>query len=552
MKGLAFLLLLIPAAASAATHRVPSDYATIQAGIDACSEGDTVLVAPGTYTGAGNRDLNFHGVNLVLTSEAGPEVTVVDCELQSRALTLSSGETEGTLVEGFTIANGRATWGGAILCSQVSVSFRDLVLVHNASDQHPYGGTGGAIRCDRSAVALERVKFVENTAWARSDSWFGTRYALGGGLFAYSSQITMDHVEFRGNLAYNEVLGYDECCPYSDGGGAFLSGGSNVLRNCVFVNNVASVQDTPYSAASTGGALWSSGEASIENCVFSSNAADAAAAVLAGSHTTLTASAFVYNTESDAVHAVDPSQVTCCVFWANDGSDAAFEGMGGNLLADPMFCDLPGGNFRVGSDSPCLPENNDCGVLIGAFGAGCDNTPVLLASFTAAPAAGAVDLTWQASLGEFRLTAAAGETTWDVSWAATGEGRYSVRDTAPQLAPGGEFVYTLEGREPGETWQLLRALTVNVPPAFVTRLLEPHPNPFNPKVTVPFSLAAPGRVRVEIFDLAGRRVATLVDRHFESGAHDLTWDGADQASGVYLLRFTSAGHTESKRLVLLR
>ncbi|MCB9513104.1 MAG: T9SS type A sorting domain-containing protein [Candidatus Latescibacteria bacterium] len=93
---------------------------------------------------------------------------------------------------------------------------------------------------------------------------------------------------------------------------------------------------------------------------------------------------------------------------------------------------------------------------------------------------------------------------------------------------------------------------MTVPPAFVTRLLEPHPNPFNPKVTVPFSLAAPGRVRVEIFDLAGRRVATLADRPFTAGAHDLTWDGADQASGVYLLRFSSTGHTESKRLVLLR
>ena len=60
--------------------RVPDDYETIQAGINVACEGDTVLVAPGTYTGQHNRDIDFLGKNLVLLSEGGPEVTIVDCQ----------------------------------------------------------------------------------------------------------------------------------------------------------------------------------------------------------------------------------------------------------------------------------------------------------------------------------------------------------------------------------------------------------------------------------------------------------------------------------------
>ncbi len=58
----------------AATIRVPADQPTIQAGIDAAILGDTVLVADGTYTGDGNRDIDFGGKGIVLKSENGPDI----------------------------------------------------------------------------------------------------------------------------------------------------------------------------------------------------------------------------------------------------------------------------------------------------------------------------------------------------------------------------------------------------------------------------------------------------------------------------------------------
>lgn len=96
-----------------ATIHVPADQPTIQAGIDAASDGDTVLIAPGTYTGDGNRDIDFKGKSIVVKSEVGPEQTIIDCqgtvEEPHRAFILKSGEDSSTTIEGLTITGGVAT-----------------------------------------------------------------------------------------------------------------------------------------------------------------------------------------------------------------------------------------------------------------------------------------------------------------------------------------------------------------------------------------------------------------------------------------------------------
>ncbi len=558
-RGLLAVLISLPVVANAAIHRVPSQFATIQAGIDASAEGDTVLVARGTYTGVGNRNLNFNGTNLVLASEGGPEATIIDCEGQSLGMRFSNGEAASSVVNGFTIENGSSDGGGGIYCHDVAVTFKNLVLQNNYSSASQYGGAGGGMYCYNADVTLTRVRFIGNLAEGWSSSWFGSAWVQGGGLYAYGCAIEMTEVEFWNNLALNDVLGYDECCPAAEGGAAYLSGGPYSIKNSVFVGNTARTEGMDGWASSEGGAIWCNWTTVIENSTFVGNSADHSSALSDGAYAIVRQSIFAYNLEDDAIQLSDPTHVSCCLFWGNAGLDAEFAAAGNNLFVDPQFCGISGsGNYHLQSDSPCLPENNDCGVLIGAFGQGCEETPVALASFTATPAAGAVDLAWEAdTLADFRLTGTRAATTWDVAWQAAGSGRFHARDESAQLAPGGEVSYRLEGRLPGEDWQLLRELAVTLPPAFATRLLEPHPNPFNPTVTLPFTLAAPGRVRLEVFDLAGRRIATLADGAFEAGEQALAWDGRDgaghaQASGVYFARFATVGYTETKRLVLLR
>ena len=88
--------------------------------------------------------------------------------------------------------------------------------------------------------------------------------------------------------------------------------------------------------------------------------------------------------------------------------------------------------------------------------------------------------------------------------------------------------------------------------------LEPvWPNPFSPATTIRFSLAAPGDVRLAVYDVAGRLVAVLADGPSDGSERTLEWHGVDSsgravASGVYFLRLESGGAVATRRMVLLR
>jgi hypothetical protein len=87
--------------------------------------------------------------------------------------------------------------------------------------------------------------------------------------------------------------------------------------------------------------------------------------------------------------------------------------------------------------------------------------------------------------------------------------------------------------------------------------LRAFPNPFNPSVRISFANPARGLVRAVLYDIAGRRVAVVASRTMDAGEQVLEWDGRDgagmeAASGVYFLRVSAPGASESVKLVLLR
>ncbi len=167
---------------------------------------------------------------------------------------------------------------------------------------------------------------------------------------------------------------------------------------------------------------------------------------------------------------------------------------------------------------------------------------------------------------------------WDVSPAAdapagfrierAADGDATVAVVAPRLdasarafvdrtvVPGTGYTYWLVARDAsgGQT----RSAPVHVvtePPALV--LNQNVPNPFNPSTTIRFVVPTDGPVRLDVFDVRGARVVTLVDATLSAGAHAVSWNGRDArgravASGSYFCRLVAAGGSATRKMLLVK
>jgi len=192
--------------AAATILRVPADYPLIQDGLDAAAPDDTVIVAAGTYTGAGNRDLDFQGKGLRLQSEDGAEFTIIDCQGSKadphRGLHFHGSEDSTAVLTGFTIQNGYAPGdpglllsnGGGILFEASSPTVVDCVIRANTAQN-----AGGGLAClDGSAPLLMRCRVEGNLA----DNYLPAPIAsYGGGLRCHSSSPVLRYCVFANNRA---------------------------------------------------------------------------------------------------------------------------------------------------------------------------------------------------------------------------------------------------------------------------------------------------------------------------------------------------------------
>ena len=96
----------------------------------------------------------------------------------------------------------------------------------------------------------------------------------------------------------------------------------------------------------------------------------------------------------------------------------------------------------------------------------------------------------------------------------------------------------------------------SLPRAF--SLSQNYPNPFNPSTTISYTLPeGMHRVSLEVFDIRGRMVRTLVDREQEQGAYNVVWDGSSTsgqkvASGVYFSRLRAGSYSSVRKMVLVK
>lgn len=196
-------LLLIAGIAAAVTIHVPGDYPTIQAGINAAVDGDTVMVANGTYTGTGNKNLDFGGKAILVTSENGAESCVIDCQNSGRAFWFHYGETSSSVVSGFTMKNGS---NGGIFLYNCSPIIRHCIIKDN---------NGRGISCSVAAPTITHCVFDDN---------YGSQ---GGGIYLSTSNATIRNCTFYGNDA-------------NKGGAVYCYNSSPEISSCIISWNTVS------------------------------------------------------------------------------------------------------------------------------------------------------------------------------------------------------------------------------------------------------------------------------------------------------------------------
>ena len=89
------------------------------------------------------------------------------------------------------------------------------------------------------------------------------------------------------------------------------------------------------------------------------------------------------------------------------------------------------------------------------------------------------------------------------------------------------------------------------------KLEQNQPNPFNPDTRIFFTLDTPAKVKLEVFNVLGQHVVTLVDEALPAGEHEAYWDGRNgsgypAASGVYFYRLETPRSAQSKMMLLLK
>ena len=98
---------------------------------------------------------------------------------------------------------------------------------------------------------------------------------------------------------------------------------------------------------------------------------------------------------------------------------------------------------------------------------------------------------------------------------------------------------------------------VVTPGKLYTKLGNNYPNPFNPETEIKFSMADPGVVSLNIYNLKGQLVKTLVRGELDKGVHSVKWDGTDNfgkktTSGIYFYKMTNGRYTSTKKMIMLK
>ncbi|MCP4713126.1 MAG: hypothetical protein GY869_31230 [Planctomycetes bacterium] len=354
---------------SFATDRyVPGQYSTIQDAIDVCMPGDVVILDTITYTGDGNRDLNFLGKSITVRSidPTDPNIvaaTIIDCQGSDQdfhyGFNFSNGEYIYAVLDGVTITNGYTNDKGAgIRCFNSNPTIRNCVIVNNISVLE--NSEGGGIYCNSSnpniincTINNNSTDFVgagiyclfSNPLISNCTIADNTSNINGAGIYCSSSNPVISNCIISGNV-----------CNTGSGGGIFCDNNSSpLIKNCAIHNNAV------LSLGRVGGGVYCLPNTSnpiIMNCTITGNWASFGGGVYLGNNQTqlinCTITGNLANFGAGIYCTSDTPTIKNCILWGDwpneigvvtDPPAVSFSNVeggfvgDGNIDVDPKYAD---------------------------------------------------------------------------------------------------------------------------------------------------------------------------------------------------------------------
>jgi hypothetical protein len=353
--------------------KVPSDQSTIQSAIDVATNGDTVLVAPGTYP----EHIDFKGKAITVTSESGPLRTIIDAGNADSVVIFTSGEGRGSTLNGFTLQNGRppstrsSDGGGILIQRSSSPNITNNVITNN----HACNGAGIAIFSGSPLIQLNTITGNINDICEIGGGGGGI-YIIGAG----SPEILDNRISDNVNAA---------------GGGIFMPGGGTtpiIKRNVIRGNRVP----VPGHGGGEGGGIYMVNE--VEALIVQNLITGNQAVTGGGVYSLVGFSHLINNTIADNdgpingsgifTHGANGFQLTNNIIVAKGGQSAlfcstmggslirfnnifsasgpAYDGacsdrtrMDGNISADPQFIDATLGLYHLHQVSPSIDAGDN-------------------------------------------------------------------------------------------------------------------------------------------------------------------------------------------------
>jgi len=547
------------------------DYKNLYQGINNIYDGDTLLIADGTYGGSMNKNLDLEGKNIVIISEDGSDNCILDGENAGFAFTLEN--SESTVIQGLTFKNfynptdggaihsensslhlencvfdscssdgnggvaylsggenvviknnefmnAEASYGGAIVSYEV-----DSLLVNNNTFENNFGQKGAAIYLNANNNAI-----IDSTDFITNESG-----SMGGALFSKNClNLFINHNYFNSNIAENGAAAYfsaDSVAYQVDvnnsvfennsadqyGGGIYSLSQTGSIKNSIFHGN--------NSIRGGGVALEGSSDFETENCLFIGNSVIG--------NTGFGGGFYVYDSDCS---------ITNCTF-----SENYAQNYGSGAMVYSGTLNIHNSILWADSIAPEITKLNSdvevtyCNVQDGYQGTGnIEINPEFVdpdqMNYELASTSSCID---------------------------TGCNDYVICDN--DLA-GNERIW--DGDDDGEAIVDMGCYEYGAPPVSIDEPQENepvllsvknYPNPFTVQETmnIEFALAQPQNIEISVYNILGQKVKNITEKYFSQGNYTVKWNGKNKdaqkvSSGIYFYKIKTDNSSFVRKMLLIR